>query len=104
MYRRSCCKITLLVLWVFKIIVSPTSDFFRALLFWGVLRLKKAHLKLLVLEVTDKGSAAGSAGPEVLREALKLPAHMLCICFSPLFQNHLMGIQIIFAMQKHLDI
>lgn len=73
------------------------------LLFWGMLGLKEAHLKLLVLEVTGKGSAVGSAGSEILREALKLPAHMLCIRFSPLFQNHLIGIQIIFAMQKHLD-
>ena len=40
------------------------------------LGLKKAHVKLLVLDVADKSGAGGLASSEVLREALKLP-HVL---------------------------
>lgn len=57
------------------------------LLFWGALGFKEAHLKLLVLEVRGKGSTMGAAGSESLREALNLPPHVLCICFSPFFSK-----------------
>lgn len=54
--------------------------------------MKKAHLKLLVLDVVGKGRAGEPASSEVPREALKLPRYISVAPLPP--PNHLIGMQL----------